>query len=217
MAAKPAGTSVNADDEDCEPSEGRRGASASPACTGATSLTKRAVAAAEGSRSGRFEALFIKAKLTPTVAAAASASPPPISFQLPGLSLVDFCRAGRGPTDMSALALTGRPPSLSICDRPFSQPGELDLAAVDAEGGGAPGASVEASTTRFNSASMSSALTCRFGAPCMARSPSSPISLAPERCPAPARPTTPMVNNSSTNRSYQREWLVLNLLLNMSN
>ena len=133
MAAKPAGISVNADDEDCEPSEGGRGASASPACTGATSLTKRAVAAAEGSRSGRFEALFIKAKLTPTVAAAASASPPPISFQLPGLSLVDFCRAGRGPTDISAFALTGRPPSLSICDRPFSRPGEMDLAAVDAE------------------------------------------------------------------------------------
>ena len=35
------------------------------------------------------------------------------------------------------------------------------------------------------------------------------MSLAPERCPTPARPITPMVKNSSTNCSYQREppWL----------
>ena len=215
MAAKPGGVWVNAAADDCAPAEGGCFASASPACTGATSLTKRSVAAAEGSRSGALEALFIKAKLTPTVAAAASASPPAISFQLRELG--DFWRAGRGPTDISGFDLTGRPPLLSICDRPFSRPAEMGLTAVDAEGGGAPGAGVEASTARFNSASISSAFICRFGAPCMARSPLSPISLAPERCPAPARPITPMVNNSSTNRSYQREWLVLNLLLNMSN
>jgi hypothetical protein len=35
------------------------------------------------------------------------------------------------------------------------------------------------------------------------------ISLAPERCPTPARPITPMVNDSSTNRSYQRSPLGL--------
>ena len=123
-------------------------ASASPACTGATSLTKRAVAAAEGSRSGGFEALSMKAKLTPAMAAAASATPPAISLKLRELSLVDFCRAGRARTNLSRSTLTG------VGERPCSRPGELDLAAVDTEGG-APGASVEASTTRFNSASMS--------------------------------------------------------------
>jgi hypothetical protein len=35
--------------------------------------------------------------------------------------------------------------------------------------------------------------------------------------PTPARPITPMVNNSSTNRSYQRAPLVLKVLLKMSN
>jgi hypothetical protein len=37
-----------------------------------------------------------------------------------------------------------------------------------------------------------------------------PISLAPERCPTPARHTTPMVNNYGMNRSYRRQPLVLN-------
>ena len=47
-------------------------------------------AAMESSRSGRFEGLLMKAKLTKIVAAATSASPPPISFQLRELGLVDF-------------------------------------------------------------------------------------------------------------------------------
>jgi hypothetical protein len=45
------------------------------------------------------------------------------------------------------------------------------LGAVDAEGGGALGARVDDSSACFNSTSISSAFTCRFGAPCMARSP----------------------------------------------
>jgi hypothetical protein len=44
-----------------------------------------------------------------------------------------------------------------------------------------------------------------------------PMSLTPERCPTPARPITPMVKNSRTDRSYQREPLVLKLLFNNSN
>jgi hypothetical protein len=48
------------------------------------------VAATESSRSGRFEGLLIKAKLTQIVAATASASAPAISFQLRELGLVDF-------------------------------------------------------------------------------------------------------------------------------
>ena len=90
-------------------------------------------------------------------------------------------------------------------------PGKLGLGAVDAEGGGASGVCVDDSSARFNSASMSSAFICRFGAPCMARI-LVPV-LSPPRDLAPARPIMPMVNNSSTNRSYQRAPLVLKYLL----
>jgi hypothetical protein len=53
-------------------------------------LTGLSVAATEGSRSAGSGALFMRAKLTPIVAAPASATPPPISFQLRELGLVDF-------------------------------------------------------------------------------------------------------------------------------
>jgi hypothetical protein len=43
------------------------------------------------------------------------------------------------------------------------------------------------------------------------------MSLAPERSPTPTRPITPMVKNSSTNRSYQRDPLWLKVLFNNSN
>jgi hypothetical protein len=127
-------------------------------------LTWLSVAATGGSCSGRSGALFMRAKLTPIMAAPASASPPAISFQLRDLGLVDFGRSVRGPIDFLAFARAGR----SACGRRLSRSGELDLAAVDAEGGGALGAGVDDSSARFNSASMSSEFTCRFGAPCMA-------------------------------------------------
>src|SRR6185437_16218543 len=66
--------------------------------------------------------------------------------------------------------------------RQLSWPAELGLDGVDAAGGGR-GAGVDDSSARFNSASISSAFTCRFGAPCMARSPSIP--LTPERALPP--------------------------------
>jgi hypothetical protein len=53
-------------------------------------LTTLSVAATEGSRSAKSGALFMSAKLTPIMAAPASASPPTISFQLREPGLVDF-------------------------------------------------------------------------------------------------------------------------------
>jgi hypothetical protein len=53
-------------------------------------LTTLSVAATEGSRSAKSGALFMRAKLTPIIAAPASASPPTISFQLREPGLVDF-------------------------------------------------------------------------------------------------------------------------------
>ena len=53
-------------------------------------LAGPSVATTESSRFGRFGALFMTAKLAQIAAAPASASPPPVSFQLRELGLVDF-------------------------------------------------------------------------------------------------------------------------------
>jgi hypothetical protein len=175
-------------------------------------------AATEGSRSGRSGALFRKAKLAHTAATPASASAPAVSFQRRGLGLVDFWRSVRGTIELSAFALTGRSLPRSICDRELLRSEEPDLGPVDAEGGGALGARVDDSSARFNSASISSAFTCRFGAPCIGLKSLCPISLAPERCPAPARPSRRSFDfNSNTKRSYQQAPLCLKLLFDNSN
>jgi hypothetical protein len=104
-------------------------------------LARASVAATDGSRSAGSGALFRRAKLVPATAATASASPPAVSVQR--RELIDFC-----------------------CDRQVSQRGELDLGPVDVEGGGALVARVvDDSSARFNSASISSAFTCRFVVP----------------------------------------------------
>jgi hypothetical protein len=69
---------------------GARGAFAGSTVWPFCGLTTRSVAATEGSCSARSGALFVKAKLTPIMAAPARASPPAISFQLRAPGLVDF-------------------------------------------------------------------------------------------------------------------------------
>jgi hypothetical protein len=69
---------------------GARGAFAGSTVCSFCGLTTLSVAAAEGWRSVRSGALFVKAKLTPIMAAPASATPPAISFQLRAPGLVDF-------------------------------------------------------------------------------------------------------------------------------
>ena len=98
-------------------------------------LTGPAAEVTEGSRSGRFGALLMRAKLTPIAAAAASAIPPAIGVQLRERGLVAFWRSVRGPIDLSTIALSGG--SIPQCDRRVSRRGEPDLGVVDAEGGGA--------------------------------------------------------------------------------
>jgi len=136
-------------------------------------LAKPAVGGAESSCVGRSGARSMRARLA-TAAAPASASPAAVSFQRRELRLAGFRRLVGRPI--------GRSLPLSICSRQLSRPAELGLDGVDAAGGGR-GAGVDDSSARFNSASISSAFTCRFGAPCMARSPSIP--LTPERALPP--------------------------------
>jgi hypothetical protein len=122
----------------------------------------------------------VRATLAQTAAAPASASPPAVSFHRRDLGRVGFGSAVGSPVELAAIAVTGRSLFPSICDRRLSRPGELDLGAVDAERGGASGARADASSARFNSASMSSAFTRRFAVPSMGSKSLLPISLAPQ-------------------------------------
>jgi hypothetical protein len=96
-------------------------------------LAKPSVAAVENSSPGRFRNWVIRATPAKKAAAPPSASPPALSFRRGELSLAGFLGSARGPTSVSTLALTAG--LIPQCDRRGSRPGELDFAAVDAEGG----------------------------------------------------------------------------------